>query len=209
MPVIAIQSHDLHLTDSKRSNAIHPPANPVPKAPMLSNVVREYSFGAAGDSLAPVHSSKNKPDSTSDANPPTPVSPPSRSTSPVRRDDGGHYNVEQPEAGPSNSSASRIPPPPTPRRHRSGVLMSRVRAKSGGGALPTPYGMSLSKSWGDFRADLGMRRGSGTSADEGDTDEADFAYKQRDRSLDGKRIFSEGSRSNSEYDGEESIWDNR
>ena len=59
----------------------------------------------------------------------------------------------QDAAGPSGASGSgqrRVPPPPQPRRHRSGILMSRMRAASGG--IPRDrLATSSSQSFGDLQ----------------------------------------------------------
>lgn len=49
------------------------------------------------------------------------------------------------DLSPSQHGSMSIPPPPSPRRHRQGGIMSRVRAHSGGG-------MTSSKSWTDLSA---------------------------------------------------------
>ncbi|WVQ96863.1 hypothetical protein IAU59_003970 [Kwoniella sp. CBS 9459] len=57
---------------------------------------------------------------------------------------------EQAHAGPSNHGSRAIPPPPNPRRHRSGILMSRVRAASSGAAIKLGANAAGSKSHGDL-----------------------------------------------------------
>ena len=116
--------------------------------------------------------------------PPTPLSalPPMPDQPPV-------YPTE---TGPSHHShAVAIPPPPNPRRHRSGIIMSRVRASSGGDCKSN---LSAIQSWGELS--LGM---STIQTDEDGT-------RSRDRSRE-RRIFSDGATRSD--DNEDAFWDNR
>ena len=102
-------------------------------------------------------------------------------------EDTGHVD-DNAEAGPSRA----IPPPPTPRRHRSGAIMSRVRAHSGTPSYKSSLNMTASKSWGDLSVGLAM-----SPPDQPGDDESQ------------KRFFSEGDRSRRPSDSDETMWDNR
>jgi len=141
------------------------------------------------------HAPKISEDSTIPFSPPTPISPPTA-------------QPPQPEAGPSQpplAQARPIPPPPNPRKHRSGVLMSRVRANSSAPAFQTGFQMTASKSWGDLSV-MGVTRACPTQ-----DIQADGPGRPRERTgpqEGGKRIFSDGSRRGSD-ELDDSLWDNR
>ncbi|ORY31408.1 hypothetical protein BCR39DRAFT_465781 [Naematelia encephala] len=109
-----------------------------------------------------------------------------------------HIDLADSEAGPSSSRS--IPPPPNPRRHRSGILMSRVRANSSGAANATKS-MATSKSWGDI-ASLGL--GMSSTAPEG---EELSGEEERPSREEWKRVVSEGGKRDKPEE-EESMWDN-
>lgn len=82
---------------------------------------------------------------------------------PIITEDNGfkplHSSVSHNDLAPSLSPhRSTIPPPPSPRRHRAGAIMQRVRAHSGGHTS----GFGSSKSFGDLRA-MGLSMTSSTS----------------------------------------------
>lgn len=99
-------------------------------------------------------------------------------------------------SGPNSASSSRpIPPPPTPRRHKSGILMSRVRAHTSGSTFK-----SSSKSFGDLsESALGMSH----MGEIGGSSSAGTSPS--------KRIVSEGARDLRDDDDEDDddMWDNR
>lgn len=129
--------------------------------------------------------------------------------------DPGHNHAEAeagPSRSPSRSGSMSIPPP---RRHRSGILMTRVRTRSGAGGLLGGGGslaMSTSKSSGDlvaFAENGGAASGSSPEETDGLVEDAGHYVS---RSLLGgaqsKRIFSEGDRRPSGGD-DDNMWDNR
>lgn len=125
---------------------------------------------------------------------------------------GHEHEHEYNEAGPSGSRS--IPPPANPRRHRSGVLMSRVRANSGGATFKAAgLSMTASKSWGDLSvvgSSGGLLMSTGTGPVE--PSEVEDEGQHRDTNPDAlhreeKRVFSDPSRRASEVD--DAIWDNR
>ncbi|WWD18371.1 hypothetical protein CI109_102821 [Kwoniella shandongensis] len=177
--------------------------------------------------------------------PPTPTSP----TSPGSQDRGDnpaqdrnhHHNhhhhhhhqyndtEDENQAGPSNHSSSRnvIPPPPNPRRHRSGILMSRVRAASSGASIKLGSNASASKSHGDLASiSMGMSFTSATPnripADKDDVGDDDYEEELEQDSMTGiarrrfrsssregwKRVVSEGQKLEAQDDGEDRFWDN-
>ncbi|WVF69363.1 hypothetical protein IAT40_004139 [Kwoniella sp. CBS 6097] len=81
---------------------------------------------------------------------------------------------EQGHAGPSNHGSRAIPPPPNPRRHRSGILMSRVRAASSGAAIKLGVNAAGSKSHGDLASFGGA---TGFTALHGKADEQDSSNR--------------------------------
>ena len=129
--------------------------------------------------------------------PPTPISP-------ILAQDSDQLS----DAGPSQiSHASPRPPPPPPsypRRHRSGVLMSRVRAKSSATSFKTGMIMTPSKSWGDLGGrGVNEEQESNLQADE-DEPAGDTLIRR-----DGwKRVVSAGHRRAGE-EVDDSLWDNR
>ncbi|KAL7424475.1 serine/threonine protein kinase [Cryptotrichosporon argae] len=147
----------------------------------------------------------------------------------ARHPDAGPSSAPaHPDAGPSflaqaQAAGRGIPPPSSPRRHRSTVLMSRVRANSGGSALGS-LAMSASKSVGDL---VGFGTDAADSDDDDDDDDDDDArvpgtHEQageapravrgtgpaREVGGNGKRVFSEGSRGYAEDGADVAIWDN-
>lgn len=81
--------------------------------------------------------------------PPLAAAAPPPHGSPVKRrpsivtsmHDHAHASVDltaSPMVDSAMTPSQRIPPPPSPRRHRTGVIMSRVRAHSGGPGAVTP-----------------------------------------------------------------------
>ncbi|KAK4684619.1 hypothetical protein P7C73_g5553, partial [Tremellales sp. Uapishka_1] len=157
------------------------------------------------DSTTAQHQAKFSVDSGIAFNPPTPTSPPLLHQQEGVIDLGDNDRPESEveigsEAGPS-FQPRQIPPPGNPRRHRSGVmLMSRVRAPSGGSALSST-GMPGSKSWGDFSS-IGLGMSSMVrkrSKDESAGDDGDSLGEGH-----GRRVLSEGARKEEE----EGIWDN-
>nr|XP_019012638.1 CAMK/CAMKL/PASK protein kinase [Kwoniella pini CBS 10737]OCF51419.1 CAMK/CAMKL/PASK protein kinase [Kwoniella pini CBS 10737] len=155
------------------------------------------------------------------ANYPTPTSPLRRSTSQNDQDEFDHSSAH---AGPSQHRA--IPPPPNPRRHRSGVLMSRVRATSNGSNVKLSVNPGGSKSHGDLASfggftslndeiedtyDDGMEEMEQMEIEEGE-DINETNPRRRFRSTDRdswKRHVSEGSKkAGADEGGEDSFWDN-
>ncbi|WVQ72877.1 hypothetical protein IAR50_002438 [Cryptococcus sp. DSM 104548] len=175
----------------------------------------------AADALKPVRSpiSPKHPAPAFDygaprTDPPGRMSPTIVTSSPTV---GGFPGRDEFGAGPS--SPRPIPPPPNARRHRSGILMSRVRASGSAGKLQGD--VPGSKSHGDLvsmaaagRDDNDLENGDGMEHLEQDSDDDDeddwegFEGRRRFRSASRegwKRVLSEGSRHNSEG---ESFWDN-
>lgn len=177
MPVIALQSHDLH---RDRPHFGHSTSNYLP-----GEVVQTpTTFTSSQEDHA--------------ASLPTPTSPdvsaqPQWKQAPAEL----HLDDDEPEAGPSGHRP--VPPPPERRRHRSGVLMSRVRANSGAGgsALRQGLAMSSSKSYGDL-SKVGEE-----DQDDPMTGSERFANAE---SRAGSRVTSFGS--GLESDHEEMPWDN-
>nr|XP_018262501.1 CAMK/CAMKL/PASK protein kinase [Kwoniella dejecticola CBS 10117]OBR84659.1 CAMK/CAMKL/PASK protein kinase [Kwoniella dejecticola CBS 10117] len=162
------------------------------------------------------------------ANYPTPTSPLRRSASDHHDED--QYDHPSPHAGPSQHRA--IPPPPNPRRHRSGVLMSRVRAASNGSGIKLSANPGGSKSHGDL-ASFGGFTSLNDEEEERDNEDEDAEEleqmdieeeegedghanapmsRRRFRSTDRdgwKRHVSEGSRkASADEGGEDTFWDN-
>lgn len=107
---------------------------------------------------------------------------------------------ESPQSFPDaegTSMARPIPPPPTPRRHRSGILMSRVRAHTGGNTFK-----SSSKSFGDL-TDSALEMSDMTSPEAGPSTATTWS--------EGKRTVSAGGRARGGNgdDEDEDMWDNR
>ncbi|OCF41494.1 CAMK/CAMKL/PASK protein kinase [Kwoniella heveanensis CBS 569] len=146
--------------------------------------------------------------------------------------DGEH---EHAHAGPSNHGSRAIPPPPNPRRHRSGILMSRVRAASSGAAIKLGANAAGSKSHGDLASFGGatgftalhtkaeeqdvFNRSQGQEDTSDELDEFDEEIggeegvgRRRFRSVDRdtwRRHVSEGSRNPSvDENTEDNVWDN-
>jgi len=95
-----------------------------------------------------------------------------------------------------------IPPPPNPRRHRSGVLMSRVRANSSGTNFQTGNVVG-SKSFGDLNMSMSSMS-TGNDEEELETEESPIPPWSKRQN---KRVVSEGfSKASDEEDG---MWDNR
>lgn len=95
-----------------------------------------------------------------------------------------------------------IPPPPNPRRHRSGVLMSRVRANSSGTNFQTGNAIG-SKSFGDLNMSMSTMS-TGNDEEELEYEEGPVPPWAKRPS---KRVVSEGfGRGSDEEDG---MWDNR
>mgnify|MGYP006876478226 CR=1 FL=1 len=169
------------------------------------------------------HAASTSKDSGIAFQPPTPLSPLSAitpsSAQPSRHSretsgDHGEATLDLPVAGPSHShgittGSVPIPPPPNPRRHRSGVLMSRVRANSSGTNFKPGGHVVGSRSFGDLNLSMSMAS-------------IDPQVPERSRSRDrpavpgddenegmnrGKRIVSEGQGRASDDEG--SMWDNR
>ncbi|OWZ63057.1 hypothetical protein AYX15_04874 [Cryptococcus neoformans] len=203
MVVTVITPHDLH-----RSN----PSN---AADALSSGLSPISFDQrdrahnAGYKLSPESSSV-----ISSPPPPIHISLPRRSDTyppPFESNELDH-------AGPSHAASRPIPPPPNPRRHRSGILMSRVRAANGS-SIKMKTTVSGSKSHGDLLSvvetiddDL-VEDDEMEELDEEDDFDKDESLRRRrlrGRSNDGwKRIVSEGGRQESTNEGDEaSFWDN-
>nr|XP_019045770.1 CAMK/CAMKL/PASK protein kinase [Kwoniella bestiolae CBS 10118]OCF24700.1 CAMK/CAMKL/PASK protein kinase [Kwoniella bestiolae CBS 10118] len=160
------------------------------------------------------------------ANYPTPTSP-LRSPQKPRHYHTYHetddHDNDQSHAGPSHLHRA-IPPPPNPRRHRSGVLMSRVRAASSGSAIKFTSNPHGSKSHGDLASFGGF-----TSLDDDDDEDQDVddeveqldqvddqfaegSTRRRFRSADRdgwKRHVSDPHRKASmDEGGEDNVWDN-
>ncbi|WWC88790.1 uncharacterized protein L201_003703 [Kwoniella dendrophila CBS 6074] len=137
-------------------------------------------------------------------------------------------------AGPSSHIHRAIPPPPNPRRHRSGILMSRVRAASSGSSIKFSSNPCGSKSHGDLASfgtftslnddDDGEDENENNDNNDGDNDEMEqldqdedegvnhTSTRRRYRSADRdgwKRHVSEGSRkASTDEAGEDNFWDN-
>ncbi|WWD04746.1 hypothetical protein V865_002817 [Kwoniella europaea PYCC6329] len=165
------------------------------------------------------------------ANYPTPTSP-IRTPAPPSHPHSQHQHyhtyqdvdeneLQNSQAGPSHPHRA-IPPPPTPRRHRSGVLMSRVRAASSGSAIKFTSNPHGSKSHGDL-ASFGGFTSLDDDEDEEEVDDEveqlDLAEEQpgsssrrrfRSASRDGwKRHVSDPHRKPSvDEGGEDNVWDN-
>ena len=118
---------------------------------------------------------------------PTPISPVPESPAEFQSDNG------------EGSSSRAIPPPPTPRRHKSGILLSRVRAHTGGSTFK-----SSSRSFGDLSESvLGM-------SCIGDPEDAGPSMSASAGTSPTKRIVSEGVRKRPEdSDDDSDMWDNR
>ncbi|KAK8858484.1 hypothetical protein IAR55_002711 [Kwoniella newhampshirensis] len=147
-----------------------------------------------------------------------------------------HDDSSQNHAGPSthpHAGPRSIPPPPNPRRHRSGILMSRVRAASSGTSIKLGSNVGGSKSHGDLASiGIGMAFTSATNripadkddGDDDDVDDFDDHFEEelsqeggtvvgrrrfRSSSREGwKRVVSEGNKQDSQDDGEDRFWDN-
>jgi hypothetical protein len=178
MPVISLSSQDVGSTLPLLLRAQEPPSEHDSK--------REEK---KDERLHVSHSSNSSIDSTSNIGfqprtGPTPISP----------------IPESPATFPPSSPTQRpIPPPPTPRRHKSGVLLSRVRAHTGGNTFK-----SSSRSFGDLsESALGM-------SCMGDDAGPSMVNSHSVGSSPSKRIVSEGARNRDrDDDDEEDMWDNR
>ncbi len=192
MVVIALASHDLHRT------------TPTPASHRSLKDIPNYSASGLALALDP-----------------TTLTPPTTGTI-VDDDDLETLSTEddgESEAGPSSrnslhyadlshrsqpSQSRHIPPPPNPRRHRSGVLMSRVRAHSGSQANPP---MPVSKSWGELSS-IGLRMSSIKQRGKEKEKEVEGDDEAEDEDGKAKRSVSDGWRSRDEED-ESTVWDNR
>jgi hypothetical protein len=97
------------------------------------------------------------------------------------------------------SSSRPIPPPPTPRRHKSGILLSRVRAHTSGGSTFK----SSSRSFGDLSDSVLGMSCIGDPEDAGPSTSASVGTSPN------KRIVSEGGRNRPEdSDDDSDMWDN-
>ena len=189
MVVIALASHDVdRKLPSLRRTPSPLPALPVYEAKPDSTPYESVDSGVAfpppdssGPTTPPERPRTTDPLSTAHRTPPHDPPP-----AYILSDSPGVTNAE---AGPSRS----IPPPPTPRRHRSGVIMSRVRAHSGGTSFKSALSMTSSKSWGDLSA--GLTVAPGVIDELGGED-------------DPRRVVSDGTKSRRESDADEQYWDN-
>lgn len=194
MVVIALQSHDLHRDEAP---GLHGMGKVAPRR-----------LSSPKTFMTPVH-----PDPISSTPNPADQSG-THHISLNETQHGQHENPqgaerEEPEAGPSQPwQHARDIPLPQPRRHRSGVLMSRSRASSTGTSFKSS--MDMSKSYGDL---VSLASSSRRASDELDAS-AEHAGGRRSRrsrssSQDNhqRRIFSEGSRRGSSEDN--GYYDNR
>ncbi|WVO15767.1 hypothetical protein L204_103429 [Cryptococcus depauperatus] len=140
------------------------------------------------------------------ASPTLSVSPP-----PVDRNvPVSYHHGENNDAGPSHSTPRTIPPPPNPRRHRSGVHVSRVRVASGSIRFKSQGDLA---SIGHVERDgrLGEEQGEMEELKEERLEEEDVYGRRRGR-LEGrggwKRVVSEGSVQGSVDESEDTFWDN-
>lgn len=183
MPVISLSKQDVgaehHLPSLLRSDSspaksksaskkIDGPAEVNPKDERLN-----VSNGSSNDTGVVWH-----PRST-----PTPISPVPESPA--------EFTSE-----PQSSSQSRpIPPPPTPRRHKSGILLSRVRAHTSGSTFK-----SSSRSFGDLSESVLGMSCVGDQAGPSSTVE---------RSPTNRNVSEGGRKRNEDSDDDNDMWDNR
>jgi protein-serine/threonine kinase len=197
MVVIALTSHDLHLTPSPMDK-VDTPSSGLPAHPSR---IPSHT-GHTNSEIVAVMSNPHGPESGIAFHPPTPTSL-DISTGEKKQEE---YSLN--EAGPSSVGPRPIPPPPNPRRHRSGVLLSRARVSSTGSAISTGTSMSISKSWGDLS---GFGGGLGMSSMDGIAEAGNDAG-ERDRSRSGdRRVLSESSSTRGDESDDASLnyWDNR
>ncbi|ORX40193.1 hypothetical protein BD324DRAFT_648793 [Kockovaella imperatae] len=194
MPVVALSSHNLHR--EPRQSLPHLPSLSSPRLGATLDLTEPAP--APADVPTPAKSQSLEPGNNDLGiafQPPTPVSIPTNTQS---QDD----QSPQTEAGPSTGSGSRaIPPPPNPRRHRSGILMSRMRALSGGHPGSRDLGMTLSKSYGD----LSMISAAGQLATPDDEKDEEEVLGSEHGHREWKRATSE---SLAAPDDELTMWDN-
>jgi hypothetical protein len=185
MPVISLSKQDVgsepHLPSILRAQDTLPRSSTAPE-PVKDGSKGEQSLHVSNgsiDSGIAFHALRSGP---------TPISPVPESPAEFGSESAGA------------SSSRPIPPPPTPRRHKSGILLSRVRAHTSGSGTTFK---SSSRSFGDLSDSvLGM-------SCVGDPEDAGPSTSASVGTSPNKRIVSEGARKrpdDSDDDGD--MWDN-
>ena len=187
MPVVALSSHNLHR--EPRSNVPH--ITPVTlSSPRIGAPIQHASRPDPIEQPKPRPIDLNNNELGIAFQPPTPVSLTSA------------FPQNEDTAGPS-TGARAIPPPPNPRRHRSGVLMSRVRATSASNPAPRDgLSMTMSKSFGD----LSFVSGPGQLATPEEEKQEDEAMQESGHRREWQRGTSEVLSLPEE---DSTLWDNR